>query len=100
MSPAHADRSRARPGRWFGPERRFVRHLQDVWRSLRASWTRRRIERDTQAELDALDGRALHDLGLDRSQIPSLAAAAARFGPGRLHDNRTLATRSERSAKA
>jgi uncharacterized protein YjiS (DUF1127 family) len=78
----------------FAPKRRLVRHLQDFWRSLRAAWARRRIERDTQAELHALDGRALHDLGLDRSQIPSLAAAAARFGPGRLHDNRTLATRS------
>ncbi len=84
----------------FGPKRRFVRHLQDVWQSLRAGWARRRIERDTLAELHSLDGRALHDLGLDRSQIPSLAAAAARFGPGRLHDNRMLATRSTRSARA
>lgn len=83
MSRAHPARSGAHPSRGLPPERGLVRQLQAAWLRLCAGWARRRIDRDTQAALHALDGRALHDLGLDRSQIPSLAAAAARFGPGR-----------------
>ncbi len=48
-----------------------------LWGRLRAGWRRQRIEDATRATLRALDDRVLHDLGLDRSEIPSVAAAAA-----------------------
>jgi uncharacterized protein YjiS (DUF1127 family) len=51
--------------------------LRDLWQRWRASQVRRRIERETQASLRGLDGHMLHDLGLDRSQIESIAVAAA-----------------------
>ena len=56
---------------------RLARHLRAFWQRARASWARRRIERATRVELRSLDCRALRDLGLDRSQIPSVAAAVA-----------------------
>jgi uncharacterized protein YjiS (DUF1127 family) len=55
-----------------------LRHLRALWERALARRARRRIERETRAELYGLDCRALRDLGLDRSQIPSVAAAVAR----------------------
>lgn len=54
--------------------------LRELWQRWRAGQVRRRIERATQASLRGLDGRMLRDLGLDRSQIESIAVAAARLG--------------------
>ncbi len=51
--------------------------LRALWGRLHAGWRRRRIEDATRATLRALDDRVLHDLGLDRSEIPSVAAAAS-----------------------
>ena len=62
--------------------------LRELWQRWRVCQVRRRIERDTQASLRGLDGRMLHDLGLDRSQIESIAVAAA--GLGRERQGATL----------
>ena len=61
--------------------------LTAPWRALRAAadrlqrrWQRRRDRLATQRALDALNPQLLRDLGIDRSEIPSFAAAAG--GPG------------------
>ena len=46
--------------------------------ALMADRRRARLARDTDAALRTLDDRALHDLGLDRSEISSIAAAHGR----------------------
>lgn len=51
--------------------------LRALWRRLRADRRRRSVEGATRVTLYALDDRVLRDLGLDRSEIPSVAAAAA-----------------------
>jgi len=64
--------------------KRLARDLQAFWQRTRASWARRRIEKATRVELHRLDDRALRDLGLDRSQIPSVAEAVGRCGASRM----------------
>jgi uncharacterized protein YjiS (DUF1127 family) len=75
-----AQRTRTRSGRWFGLQRALALPLRELWQRLRADRQRRRIERDTRAELLGLDGRMLRDLGLDRGQIPRIARAVAGHG--------------------
>jgi len=73
LSAEDAIRPRVCRRGWLGFEL-----MQAGWQSLRARWARRRIEANTRAELHGLDERDLRDLGLDRSQIPSIAASVAR----------------------
>lgn len=75
MSAQHPVRPCVR--RWLGAELPAARGLQAFWQSLRQNLVRRRIEALTRAELHGLDERGLRDLGLDRSQIPSVAATVA-----------------------
>lgn len=84
MSAQNPGRPRAR--RWLVVELPTVRCLQAGWQILRDSWVRRRIEAQTRAELHGLDERGLRDLGLDRSQIPSVAATVAGRFDARVHD--------------
>lgn len=63
---------------WPEEARRRARHLLTLWATARAHSARRRTEATTRLALRVLDDRGLHDLGLDRSQIPSVAAAVAR----------------------
>ena len=77
-------RPTARQNRWVGSVKRLARDLQAYWQRARASWARRRIEKATRVELHRLDDRALRDLGLDRSQIPSVAEAVGRCGASRM----------------
>lgn len=56
------------------------RAVGDAATALRDDWRRRRSARATRSALDALDAHLLQDLGIDRSEIPSIAAAAG--GPG------------------
>jgi uncharacterized protein YjiS (DUF1127 family) len=46
-----------------------------------AAFRRRRLERATRLSLQTLDARTLHDLGMNRGEIPFLAA---RVGEGRM----------------
>jgi uncharacterized protein YjiS (DUF1127 family) len=52
--------------------------LAEIWRA----WTYRRSIYRTERALMQLDNRALRDLGLDRSMIPSTARAAANLEIG------------------
>jgi uncharacterized protein YjiS (DUF1127 family) len=64
------------------------REARALGRDLLARWRRRRLARATRRALGAVDDRLLRDLGLDRSQIASVAAhpddADGRRRPGRL----------------
>jgi uncharacterized protein YjiS (DUF1127 family) len=71
---------RTRPGRWLRLLRVLAESLRVFWHGRYADRQRRRIERDMRTELARLDGRTLSDLGLDRSQIPWIAGAAAGHG--------------------
>lgn len=72
MSAQNAMRPHACRSGWLGSGL-----MQACWQRLRVRWERRRIEAQTRAELQGLDERGLRDLGLDRSQIPSVAASVA-----------------------
>jgi uncharacterized protein YjiS (DUF1127 family) len=56
----------------------MARAAHAKWLHVHAIWVRRRLDSATQIALRNLDNRNLHDLGLDRSQISSIAAEAAR----------------------
>lgn len=56
---------------------RALAHAADA---LKRRWQRHRDRRATQHGLDALSPRLLRDLGVDRSEIPSLAVAAGGHG--------------------
>ena len=45
---------------------------------VRDQWSRRRIAHDTERMLRTLDTRTLRDIGLHRSEIPSVAHEVAR----------------------
>jgi uncharacterized protein YjiS (DUF1127 family) len=49
---------------------RIAAHLGDRWRA----HLRRRFDRQAVASLQALDDRMLADLGIDRSEIPSVVS--------------------------
>jgi uncharacterized protein YjiS (DUF1127 family) len=51
--------------------RRAALALRDFLRRLAAQHRRRRLRRATVLTLQSLDARTLHDLGFDRSEIPS-----------------------------
>lgn len=51
--------------------------LLDRLRAALRAWQRRRLQRATLLALAHLDARLLHDIGLDRSEIPSVAHAVA-----------------------
>ena len=59
---------------------RVFRALRKRVAALAAAWRRARDARATDEALQSLDDRALHDLGLDRSEISSLATRAGRRG--------------------
>lgn len=75
-----AQRTHTRSSRWHDLHHVLARPWRELWLRLRADRRRRRIERDTRAELQGLDGRMLRDLGLDQGQIPWIARAAAGHG--------------------
>jgi len=81
LSAENAIRPSVSRSRWLGSGL-----MQACWQCLRVRWERRRIEAQTRAELHGLDERGLRDLGLDRSQIPSVAAAVAGRIGARVHD--------------
>lgn len=81
MSAQNAIRPNACRSGWLGSG-----PMQACWQRLRLRWVRRRIEAQTRAELQGLDERGLRDLGLDRSQIPSVAASVAGRLGARGHD--------------
>lgn len=51
--------------------------LRRAWARLAERWHRHRVYRTTYEELSRLDDRTLQDLGLHRSDIPSIAWRAA-----------------------
>ena len=70
-------------------------------RALRAAldgWQRRRLQRATQVALAELDVRVLRDIGLDRSEIPSLALAAGVGDETRIHVMHLVRRRTELAA--
>jgi uncharacterized protein YjiS (DUF1127 family) len=56
-------------------QRPFEPLLLERLRAALQAWQRRRLERATLLSLAELDNRLLHDIGLDRSEIPSVAHA-------------------------
>lgn len=71
--------------------RRAFRALVDHVATMVADWRRARLASATDAALQSLDDRALHDIGLDRSEISSLAASAGRDGdPTRMRMSQAL----------
>lgn len=52
----------------------FLRRLADSVRQAHLAWQRRRAERAACDALNALDARLLRDIGLDRSELSSVAA--------------------------
>lgn len=56
----------------------LVERLQLAVETYRANARRRRVERETYHALSALSKRELWDLGIDRSQISSIARESAR----------------------
>lgn len=63
-------RAAARLRRWLAP-------LADRWHAAAERHARRRFLRHTRLALQALPAHTLRDLGLDRSEIPSIAGEAA-----------------------
>jgi uncharacterized protein YjiS (DUF1127 family) len=55
----------------------MTRAAHAKWLHAHAMWVRRRLYRATQNALRDLDSRTMHDLGLDRSEISSVAAEVA-----------------------
>lgn len=55
----------------------LIERVADVTGSLRDSWRRFRVYRQTLRELSALGDRELADLGIHRSNIGAIAAEAA-----------------------
>ena len=51
--------------------------MNPVPQAIAAWWQRRRAAAATRSALQLLDSRALHDIGLDRSEIHSVAAELA-----------------------
>jgi uncharacterized protein YjiS (DUF1127 family) len=72
----------------------FLRGL----RAALAGWQHRRLQRATHIALAALDARVLRDIGLDRSEIPSLALAAAVGDETRIHVMQLVRRRTELAA--
>ena len=52
----------------------LMAHVAEIGREVAARWAKRRRARDVNAAFGELDDRALHDLGMHRSEIGSLAA--------------------------
>jgi len=70
---------------------RALRAMLDHVATLVADWRRARRASATDAALQSLDDRALHDIGLDRSEISSFAASAGRDGdPTRVRMSQAL----------
>ena len=69
-----------RPQPLGGVVGRALRAMLDHVGTLIADWRRARLASATDAALQSLDDRALHDIGLDRSEISSFAASAGRDG--------------------
>lgn len=53
-------------GSWFG-------QLRSAWRAFRKDWAERARHRQDAAQLEQFSDRELWDLGLSRSDIPSVA---------------------------
>jgi uncharacterized protein YjiS (DUF1127 family) len=51
--------------------------MNPITTAVSAWWRRRSLIRDTELALGQLDARTLRDLGLDRSEVASVAAEAA-----------------------
>lgn len=58
---------------------RLWRGLRALWRASAARARERKLARETYDTLHSLDAHTLHDLGLDRSEIESVAAEMAGF---------------------
>jgi uncharacterized protein YjiS (DUF1127 family) len=69
-----------RPQPLGGVVGRAFRAMLDLVATQVADWRRARLASATDAALQSLDDRALHDIGLDRSEISSFAASAGRDG--------------------
>jgi len=63
----------SRPLRWADAVANALRILAAAARARAAERRQRRLARDTFLVLNGLDGRALRDLGFDRSEIASVA---------------------------
>jgi uncharacterized protein YjiS (DUF1127 family) len=88
---AHDD---IRPRRWTHAVASALRALAAAARARAIQRRQRRLARETFLVLNGLDGRALRDLGFDRSELASVAcevaglAAPTRVRPGRFTRSR------------
>lgn len=61
---------------WQASDRLFLRRIRATLGTALEGWQRRRLQRATYAALSGLDAHILRDIGIDPSEIPSIAHAA------------------------
>jgi uncharacterized protein YjiS (DUF1127 family) len=89
-TPGHvAEHDVVRPRRWTQAIASALRALAAAARARATKRRQRRLARETFLVLNGLDGRALRDLGFDRSEIASVACELAGLAePTRAHPER------------